>query len=67
MHQSGRLASQRDQAAVMMKHPAGILRFLEYPVLELSNNLAENAMRPVALPSNPKVTAEVRRYRYACG
>ena len=24
-------------------------RFLEYPVLELSNNLAENSMRPVAL------------------
>jgi transposase len=24
-------------------------RFLQYPVLELSNNLAENAMRPVAL------------------
>ena len=24
-------------------------RFLEYPELELSNNLAENAMRPVAL------------------
>src|SRR6516165_5638921 len=26
-----------------------ITRFLEYPVLELSNNLAENAIRPVAL------------------
>jgi transposase len=24
-------------------------RFLEYPELELSNNLAENAMRPIAL------------------
>ena len=24
-------------------------RFLEYPELELSNNLAENSMRPVAL------------------
>ena len=26
-----------------------LTRFLEYPELELSNNLAENAMRPVAL------------------
>ena len=26
-----------------------LTRFLEYPVLELSNNLAENAMRPIAL------------------
>jgi transposase len=26
-----------------------LTRFLQYPVLELSNNLAENAMRPVAL------------------
>src|SRR5262249_708378 len=26
-----------------------LTRFLEYPVLELSNNLAENAMRPVAV------------------
>lgn len=26
-----------------------LARFLEYPVLELSNNLAENSMRPVAL------------------
>jgi hypothetical protein len=26
-----------------------LTRFLEHPVLELSNNLAENAMRPVAL------------------
>ncbi|HYY29065.1 MAG TPA: transposase [Chthoniobacterales bacterium] len=28
---------------------ARLTRFLEHPVLELSNNLAENAMRPVAL------------------
>jgi transposase len=28
---------------------ARLTRFLEYPELELSNNLAENAMRPVAL------------------
>src|SRR5208337_1571320 len=27
-------------------------RFLEYPELELSNNLAENSMRPVALGRN---------------
>ena len=27
-------------------------RFLEYPELELSNNLAENAMRPIALGRN---------------
>ena len=27
-------------------------RFLEHPVLELSNNLAENAIRPVALGRN---------------
>jgi len=26
-----------------------LIRFLEHPVLELSNNLAENSMRPVAL------------------
>jgi transposase len=26
-----------------------LTRFLEYPYLELSNNLAENSMRPVAL------------------
>jgi transposase len=26
-----------------------LIRFLDYPVLELSNNLAENAIRPVAL------------------
>ena len=26
-----------------------LIRFLDYPVVELSNNLAENAMRPVAL------------------
>jgi hypothetical protein len=26
-----------------------LTRFLEYPVLELSTNLAENSMRPVAM------------------
>jgi Transposase IS66 family len=26
-----------------------LIRFLDYPVVELSNNLAENAIRPVAL------------------
>jgi len=26
-----------------------LIRFLSYPILELSNNLAENAIRPVAL------------------
>ena len=26
-----------------------LIRFLEYPELELSNNLAENSMRPVAI------------------
>ena len=26
-----------------------LTRFLEYPVLELSNNLAENSIRPIAL------------------
>jgi len=26
-----------------------LTRFLDYPVLELSNNLAENAIRPIAL------------------
>ena len=26
-----------------------LIRFLDYPVLELSNNLAENAIKPVAL------------------
>jgi transposase len=45
-----------------------LTRFLEYPELELSNNLAENSMRPVALgrknwihigspPAGPKVAA----------
>jgi hypothetical protein len=29
-----------------------LTRFLEYPELELSNNLAENSMRPVALGRN---------------
>jgi hypothetical protein len=29
-----------------------LVRFLEYPELELSNNLAENSMRPVALGRN---------------
>jgi len=29
-----------------------LTRFLDYPVLELSNNLAENAIRPVALGRN---------------
>jgi 8-oxo-dGTP diphosphatase len=28
---------------------AGLTRFLDYPELELSNNLAENSMRPVAI------------------
>src|SRR6202050_2633144 len=47
---------------------AKLTRFLDYPELELSNNLAENSMRPVALgrknwihigspPSGPKVAA----------
>jgi transposase len=30
-----------------------LTRFLEYPELELSNNLAENSMRPVALERKP--------------
>ena len=45
-----------------------LTRFLEYPELELSNNLAENSMRPVALgrnnwihigsaPAGPKIAA----------
>ena len=29
-----------------------LTRFLDYPQLELSNNLAENAIRPVALGRN---------------
>ena len=29
-----------------------LTRFLEYPELELSNNVAENSMRPVALGRN---------------
>ena len=29
-----------------------LIRFLDYPVVELSNNLAENAIRPVALGRN---------------
>ena len=34
-----------------------LTRFLEHPELELSNNLAENSMRPVALEAGPKVAA----------
>jgi hypothetical protein len=26
-----------------------LIRFLDYPELELSNNLAENSMRPIAM------------------
>jgi hypothetical protein len=33
-----------------------LTRFLEYPELELSNNLADNSMRPVALGSEELVT-----------
>jgi len=29
-----------------------LTRFLEYPELELSNNLAENSMRPIAIGRN---------------
>jgi transposase len=29
-----------------------LTRFLDYPILELSNNLAENAIRPVAIGRN---------------
>jgi hypothetical protein len=36
-------------AGKAVKRAASITRFLEYPELELSNNLAENSMRPVAL------------------
>src|SRR4029077_16152130 len=47
-----------------------LTRFLDYPVLELSNNLAENAIRPVALgrrnwihvgskEAGPRVAADV--------
>jgi transposase len=45
-----------------------LTRFLEYPELELSNNLAENSMRPIAVgrqnwihigssPARPKIAA----------
>ncbi len=48
-----------------------LTRFLEYPELELSNNLAENSMRPVALgrknwihigsaQAGPKIAAHTR-------
>jgi hypothetical protein len=36
-------------------------RLLEYPELELSNNLAENAMRPIALGRRNRCTSEVKR------
>ena len=35
-------------------------RFLEYPMLELSNNLAENAIRTVALEERIVSTSAVR-------
>ena len=38
-----------------------LTRFLEYPELEFSNNLAENSMRPVALGRKNGCTSEVRR------
>jgi transposase len=37
-----------------------LIRFLDYPVLELSNNLAENAIRPVALGRRYE-QSEIRR------
>ncbi len=39
----------REAAAYMLKLWTRLTRFLAYPELELSNNLAENSMRPVAL------------------
>ena len=36
-------------------------RFLEYPELELSNNLAENATRPIALGRKNRIHLGVRR------
>jgi hypothetical protein len=36
-------------------------RFLEHPELELSNNLAENAMRPVALTRMPQLDTHRKR------
>src|ERR1700720_798765 len=38
-----------------------LTRFLEYPELELSNNLAENSMRPVALGVRTGYTSEAHR------
>jgi transposase len=43
-----------------------LIRFLEYPELELSNNLAENSMRPVALGRN-YVQPQVMYSRPRCG
>ena len=42
----------RAKIAIRNQSRAGNKRFLEYPELELSNNLAENSMRPVALGRN---------------
>jgi transposase len=39
----------REAASYMLKLWTRLTRFLAYPELELSNNLAENSMRPVAL------------------
>src|SRR4030088_1688637 len=39
----------RAKIAIRNQSRAGNKCFLEYPELELSNNLAENSMRPVAL------------------
>ena len=36
-------------------------RFLEHPELELSNNLAENAMRPLALAAVTGSTSEASK------
>jgi transposase IS66 family protein len=51
---SGRVCEQRYAAERVLPQYALTLwrkltRFLEYPELELSNNLAENSIRPVAL------------------
>jgi hypothetical protein len=45
-----RIEAAQSVALPIRAHPVEELtRFLEYPELELSNNLAENSMRPVAL------------------
>jgi transposase len=52
-------SSPRVKAASYTLRPWDKLtRFLDYPELELSNNLAENSMRPVAIGRRKRPTSD---------